>query len=54
MVGVDDADAAIPEDVVAGEEQVAHPDRELAGRMAGRAPDFQGLVADRDARHPRR
>ncbi len=34
VVGVDHADAAVAEDVVAREEQVAHPERELAGGVA--------------------
>ena len=41
VMGVDDAHAAVAEDVVAREEEVAHPERELAGRMSGRAPDFE-------------
>ena len=47
VVGVDDADAAVAEDVVAREEQGAHPEGELAGGVAGRAPDLQRPVADR-------
>ena len=54
VVGVDHADAAVAEDVVAREQQVAHPERELAGGVAGRAPDLQRPVADRRARPPRR
>ena len=34
VVGVDHADAAVAEDVVAGKEQVAHPQRELAVGVA--------------------
>ena len=49
VVSVDDPDAAVAEDVVAGEEQVAHPQGELAGGVAGRAPDLQLLVADPDS-----
>ena len=44
VVGVDHADAAVAEDVVAGKEQVSHPERELAGRMPGRAPDCRVLL----------
>ena len=49
MVGVDRADAAVAEDVVAAEEEFAQPKRELAVRMAGRVPDFELEIADRDA-----
>ena len=49
VVGVDDADAAVAEDVVAGEEQVAHAEGELAGGVSGGAPDLQRPVADLDA-----
>ena len=52
VVGVDDADAAVAEDVVAGEEEVAHPEGELAGRVAGRAPDLERPVADLRAMSP--
>ena len=47
VVGVDHADAAVAEDVVAREEQGAHPERELAGGVAGGAPDLERPVADR-------
>ena len=48
VMGVDQADAAVAEDVVAREEQVPHPERELTGRMARGAPDLEGLIADPD------
>ena len=50
---VDHADTAVTENVVAGKEQVSHPQRELAGRVARRAPDFERLVADLELRRPR-
>ena len=46
MMGVDHADAPIPKNVVARKKQVAHPQRELTGRVSRGTPDFQGLVAD--------
>jgi hypothetical protein len=48
VVGVDDTHAPIPEDVVAGKQEVAHPHRELAGRMTRRTPDLQLLISDPD------
>ena len=54
VVGVDDADAAISEDIIAREQQVTHPQGELAGGMTGRAPDLQVLVAEPGSERPRR
>ena len=49
VVGVDRADAAVAEQVVAREEQVAQAERELAVGVARRVPDFELQVADADA-----
>ena len=47
-MGVDRADAAIAEQVVAGEQQVAQAKRELPIRVAWRVPNFELLLADAD------
>ena len=48
MVGVDRADAAVAEDVVAREQQVAHAQRKLAIGVARRVPDFELEIANLD------
>jgi hypothetical protein len=49
VVGVDRADAAVAEQVVAREEQIAHAERELAVGVAGGVPYFELQAADADA-----
>ena len=53
VVGVDEADAAVSENIVAREQELAHAECELSGGVTGRAPDLEGLVADLDERRPR-
>jgi len=45
---VNDADAAILENVVAAEQQIAHLERQLTIRMPRRVPDLKLEVADLD------
>ena len=45
-MGVDCADAAVAEQVVAGKQQVAEAERKLPVRVAGRVPDLQFQPAD--------
>ena len=48
MVGVDRPDAAVAEQVVAREQQLAEPERKLAAGVARRVPDFKFQLADAD------
>src|SRR5579884_452030 len=47
-MSVDGAHAAVLVDVIAAKEQVAHLKRQLPFRVAGRVPDLQTQIADRD------
>ena len=46
VVGIDHPDATISKNIVAGEEEIIHPESELAGGVSRGAPNLQGSVAD--------